>query len=135
METVLYLLYQVAGLAPIIPLDDQLRPTWLFGDTVHDGCDRAASYEQGDFAADYNSPPCRVSLVVGGPSSTAPSPSGGGWPASAAAPTWAASASAARCPASPTSSCRSWTSRREPTCQPASSVCMAPHSARSARGP
>ena len=31
METVLYLLYQVAGLAPMIPLDDQLRPTWLFG--------------------------------------------------------------------------------------------------------
>ena len=26
METVLYLLYQVAGLAPMIPLDDQLRP-------------------------------------------------------------------------------------------------------------
>ena len=31
METVLYLLYQVAGLAPMIPLDDQFRPTWLFG--------------------------------------------------------------------------------------------------------
>ena len=30
METLLYLLYQVAGLAPMIPLDDQLRPTWLF---------------------------------------------------------------------------------------------------------
>ena len=27
METVLYLLYQVAGLAPMIPLDKQLRPT------------------------------------------------------------------------------------------------------------
>ena len=26
METLLYLLYQVAGLAPMIPLDDQLRP-------------------------------------------------------------------------------------------------------------
>ena len=37
METVLYLLYQVAGLAPMIPLDEQLRPTWLFGSTVHDG--------------------------------------------------------------------------------------------------
>ena len=32
METVLYLLYMVAGLAPVIPLDDQLRPLWLFGD-------------------------------------------------------------------------------------------------------
>ena len=31
METLLYLLYQVAGLAPMIPLDDQLRPKWLFG--------------------------------------------------------------------------------------------------------
>jgi|GEM_PF-5538036 len=40
-ETLLYLLYQAAGLAPIIPLDEQLRPTWLFGKTVHEGCDRA----------------------------------------------------------------------------------------------
>ena len=47
METLLYLLYQVAGLAPIIPLDEQLRPTWLFGKTVHEGCDRAGYYEQG----------------------------------------------------------------------------------------
>ena len=31
METLLYLLYQLAGLAPMIPLDDQLRPKWLFG--------------------------------------------------------------------------------------------------------
>ena len=40
METLLYLLYQAAGLAPMIPLDEQLRPTWLFGQTVHEGCDR-----------------------------------------------------------------------------------------------
>jgi hydrogenase small subunit len=50
METLLYLLYQVAGRAPMIPLDDQLRPTWLFGKTVHEGCDRAGYYEQGEFA-------------------------------------------------------------------------------------
>jgi hypothetical protein len=49
-ETLLYLLYQVVGLAPMIPLDEQLRPTWLFGKTVHEGCDRAGYYEQGDFA-------------------------------------------------------------------------------------
>ena len=30
METLLYLLYQAAGLAPMIPLDEALRPTWLF---------------------------------------------------------------------------------------------------------
>lgn len=50
METLLWLLYQVAGLNPMIPLDDKLRPTWLFGKTVHEGCDRAGYYEQGDFA-------------------------------------------------------------------------------------
>ena len=47
METLLYLLYQVAGLAPMIPLDDQLRPTWLFGKTVHEGCDRGALLRAG----------------------------------------------------------------------------------------
>ncbi len=67
METLLYLLYQLAGLAPMIPLDDQLRPKWLFGATVHDGCDRAASYEQGEFAEDYNSPKCLVKVGCWGP--------------------------------------------------------------------
>jgi len=67
METVLYLLYQVAGLAPMIPLDEQLRPTWLFGQTVHDGCDRAGYYEQGDFAEVYGSRKCIVKLGCWGP--------------------------------------------------------------------
>ncbi len=49
-ETILYLLYQATGQAPMIPLDDALRPQWLFGATVHEGCDRAGYYEQGDFA-------------------------------------------------------------------------------------
>jgi hydrogenase small subunit len=67
METLLWLLYQAAGMAPTIPLDDQLRPTWLFGKTVHEGCDRAAYYEQGDFAKDYNSPKCQVKIGCWGP--------------------------------------------------------------------
>src|ERR1700751_1215406 len=67
METVLYLLYQVAGLAPMIPLDAQLRPTWLFGKTVHEGCDRAGYYEQGDFATAYGSPKCIVKIGCWGP--------------------------------------------------------------------
>ena len=67
METVLYLLYMVAGRAPIIPLDDQLRPTWLFGATVHEGCDRGGYYEQGDFATEYGSPKCIVKLGCWGP--------------------------------------------------------------------
>jgi hydrogenase small subunit len=56
METVLYLLRQLAGLAPMIDLDQALRPRWLFGNTVHNGCDRAAYYEQAEFAEEYGSP-------------------------------------------------------------------------------
>ncbi|MET7465259.1 hydrogenase expression protein HypE [Nonomuraea sp. NPDC005501] len=67
METLTWLLYQAAGLAPMIPLDRQLRPTWLFGKTVHEGCDRAGYYEQGDFALDYNSPKCQVKVGCWGP--------------------------------------------------------------------
>jgi hydrogenase small subunit len=67
METLLYLLYQVAGLAPLIPLDNELRPTWLFGKTVHEGCDRGSYYEQGDFAHEYGSPKCLVKIGCWGP--------------------------------------------------------------------
>ncbi|HEY7837601.1 MAG TPA: hydrogenase expression protein HypE [Terriglobales bacterium] len=67
METVTYLLYQVAGMAPMIPLDSMLRPTWLFGKTVHEGCDRAGYYEQSDFASEYGSPKCLVRLGCWGP--------------------------------------------------------------------
>jgi hydrogenase small subunit len=67
METLLWLLYMAAGKAPTIPLDDQLRPQWLFGKTVHEGCDRAGYYEQGDFAEDYNSPKCQVKIGCWGP--------------------------------------------------------------------
>jgi hydrogenase small subunit len=67
METLLYLLNQFAGNAPMIPLDDMLRPTWLFSQTVHEGCDRAGYYEQADFAGEYGSPKCIVKLGCWGP--------------------------------------------------------------------
>jgi hydrogenase small subunit len=67
METLTWLLYQAAGLAPVIPLDEALRPQWIFGKTVHEGCDRAGYYEQGDFAEDYNSPKCQVKIGCWGP--------------------------------------------------------------------
>ncbi len=67
METLVWLLRQAAGDAPMIPLDDMLRPTWLFGKTVHEGCDRAGYYEQADFAADYTSPKCQVKVGCWGP--------------------------------------------------------------------
>jgi len=66
-ETILYLLWQAAGRAPMIPLDEAGRPTWLFGNTVHEGCDRAGYYEQGQFATEYDSPTCLVKLGCWGP--------------------------------------------------------------------
>jgi hydrogenase small subunit len=66
-ETILYLLWQAAGRAPMIPLDEAGRPTWLFGPTVHEGCDRAGYYEQGQFATEYDSPQCLVKLGCWGP--------------------------------------------------------------------
>ncbi|MGH3569027.1 MAG: hydrogenase expression protein HypE [Pseudonocardia sp.] len=66
-ETILYLLYQATGVAPMIPLDDAGRPTWLFGETVHEGCDRGGYYEQGQFATEYGSPLCLVKLGCWGP--------------------------------------------------------------------
>jgi hydrogenase small subunit len=66
-ETLLYLLYQAAGRAPPIPLDEGQRPAWLFGQTVHEGCDRGGYYEQADFAAEYGSPKCIVKLGCWGP--------------------------------------------------------------------
>lgn len=67
METLLYLLYQAAGLSPMIPLDAGHRPRWLFGQTVHESCDRGGYYEQGDFAAEYGSRKCIVKLGCWGP--------------------------------------------------------------------
>jgi hydrogenase small subunit len=66
-ETLLHLLYEAAGLAPMISLDESGRPAWLFGATVHEGCDRAGYYEQADFAAEYGSPKCLVKLGCWGP--------------------------------------------------------------------
>jgi hydrogenase small subunit len=66
-ETLLHLLYQAAGLAPMIALDEALRPSWLFGRTVHEGCDRGGYYEQGEFAAAYGQPECIVKLGCWGP--------------------------------------------------------------------
>ena len=66
-ETLLYLLNMAAGRAPMIPLDDALRPTWLFGQTVHEGCDRGGYYEQAEFAEEYGARTCIVKLGCWGP--------------------------------------------------------------------
>jgi hydrogenase small subunit len=67
MDALYYLLCQAAGNAPMIPLDEALRPRWLFGQTVHEGCDRGGYYEQGDFAVNYGEPACIVKLGCWGP--------------------------------------------------------------------
>ena len=54
-ETLLYLALHLAGLAPAPELDEKLRPKWLFGRTVREGCNRAGFAEEGDFATEYGS--------------------------------------------------------------------------------
>ncbi len=66
-EVMLYLLYQWSGRSPMIDLDDQLRPRWLFAETLHEGCDRGGYYEQGQFAESYGSKECIVKLGCWGP--------------------------------------------------------------------
>jgi hydrogenase small subunit len=61
-ETILQLLYQMGGQAPRIPLDEALRPRWLFEATVHAGCDRASYYDQSDFATGYGTSSCLVKV-------------------------------------------------------------------------
>ena len=67
-EALLYVVLHLAGMAPVPELDEQHRPTWLFGRTVHEGCNRAAFYEQGEFATEYGSDHrCLVKLGCKGP--------------------------------------------------------------------
>ena len=67
-ETLLYLALHLAGLAPAPELDEALRPKWLFGRTVREGCNRAGFAEQGEFASEYGSDHrCLVKLGCKGP--------------------------------------------------------------------
>jgi len=67
-EVLLYLALQLVGLAAPIELDDALRPKWLFQRTAHESCNRAAFYEEGDFATEYGSDHrCLVKLGCRGP--------------------------------------------------------------------
>ncbi len=104
----LYLLHMAVGRAPMIPLDEALRPTWLFGSTVHEGCDRGGYYEQAEFADEYGSPLCIVKLGCWGPVVQCNvGKRGAGWGASEAVRISVESVSAAPCRAFLTNSCRS----------------------------
>jgi hydrogenase small subunit len=66
-QTLLELLYYAAGHAPMIELDECLRPKSLFSQTVHEGCDRGGYYEQAEFAEQYGAVQCIVKLGCWGP--------------------------------------------------------------------
>ncbi len=67
-EALLYLALHLAGRAPVPELDDAHRPTWLFGRTVRESCNRAGFSEQGEFATEYGSDHrCLVKLGCMGP--------------------------------------------------------------------
>ena len=52
----------------VVELDEQHRLTMHFGRTVHEGCNRAAFYEHGNFATEYGSDHrCLVKLGCKGP--------------------------------------------------------------------
>jgi hydrogenase small subunit len=68
----------VNGTAPPIPVDDVLRPTWLFSTTVHEGCNRAGFYEEGNYATGYGgAPSCLVKVGCWGPAVLCPVPKRG----------------------------------------------------------
>ncbi|HZZ65620.1 MAG TPA: hypothetical protein VFE17_08990 [Candidatus Baltobacteraceae bacterium] len=66
-ETLTQLLLFAAGKAPPPALDEMLRPKWLFERTVHEGCDRAGYYEEGNFATEYGDHRCLVKIGCWGP--------------------------------------------------------------------
>jgi len=67
-ETLLALVLALGHMAPMIDLDEQGRPAWLFDRTVHESCNRAGSAEVGRFATDYGGEErCLVKLGCKGP--------------------------------------------------------------------
>ncbi len=66
-ETITAVLMFLAGVSPLLELDELGRPAWMFGDTVHRGCTRAGSYEEGVFAKEYGDKECLVELGCWGP--------------------------------------------------------------------
>jgi hydrogenase small subunit len=67
-ESLTVLVMALAGITPVPELDEQHRLTMHFGRTVHEGCNRAAFYEHGNFATEYGSDHrCLVKLGCKGP--------------------------------------------------------------------
>jgi hydrogenase small subunit len=66
-ETIASILMFLVGLGPLPEFDGLGRPAWLYRDTVHRGCVRAGSYEEGIFAKKHGEKECLVELGCWGP--------------------------------------------------------------------
>jgi hydrogenase small subunit len=67
-ETLLHLALHLAGVEPMLDLDEQGRPRWLFGRTVQQGCGRAGFAAHGEFArTPADSRGCLAKLGCSGP--------------------------------------------------------------------
>jgi hydrogenase small subunit len=67
-ETILHLALHVAGVEPMLALDEHGRPDWLFARTVQQGCTRAGFAEHGEFASAHgDARGCLVKLGCKGP--------------------------------------------------------------------
>ena len=112
MGTLLYLLQQAVGKVPMIPLDEQLRPVWLFSETLHQGCDRGGYYEQGEFADSYGTKSCIVKLGCWGPVVQCNVGKRGWMGGIGGCPNVGGICIGCTMPGFPDKLCRSWTNRR-----------------------
>ncbi len=65
--TLLQLVLHLLGMGPALELDEQGRPTAIFGRTVHQLCNRAGLAEGGQFSARHGDGRCLVKLGCSGP--------------------------------------------------------------------